>query len=202
MTADMISGFQVPATLQAYLTEPAIRTGVDALLMVKPDRLPPDLGIDELGDYYAARAAAELTRYDWAIALHGLWSQIWGEAIDSHWVPVSTETLIANELSVTPFDCWDQEGFCVYHAHADLYLSTGVSFDADRTQISFSIDNEEEQVLLRELSPFKWSDENDEDWPEWLVFDFAKSPLDPQFRFDDLQEAARKAVDEANRLRR
>jgi len=200
MITDETPGFELPATLRGYLTEPAIRTGVDALLMVKSDSLPPDLRIDELGDYYAARAAAELTRYDWAAALYGLWTRIWAETLDNRWSQVSTETLMDDGHSVTPVACWDDEGFCVYHSKGSVTLSTGISFDSGTTQISFSVDNDQGPMLRRDLTPFKWCDEDDDDWPEWLVFNYPVSPLDPLFQFDELRNAASKAVHEANRL--
>lgn len=61
----MISAsFEPPASVSAYLSDPVVRTGVDALLAIETDDLPIGLEWGELQDYLAARTAAELTRHE------------------------------------------------------------------------------------------------------------------------------------------
>lgn len=74
----MISAsFEPPASVSAYLFDPVVRTGVDALLAVEADDLPTGLEWGVLQDYLAARTAAELTRYEWSIMVHRLWAMAW-----------------------------------------------------------------------------------------------------------------------------
>lgn len=194
MMSDADEEFILPETVKAYLTDRAIRTGVEALLTVKVNDLPRDLRINELGNYYAARAGAELTRLDWASTLYDLWDHIWGTVIGNDWLPATADELIDNDLSVTPQGCWADRALCVFHSKGGLHLSTGVAFESDKTQITFSLDNED-RALLHSLAPFEWHGAVEGDWEEWLVFTIDISPAESHFSLGALQAAAKLAIE-------
>lgn len=179
--------FTLPQTVTDYLTNGALRTGVDALADVPVDTLPPDLAFDELSTYYAARSAAELIRFDFAAALWDLWRVIWAPVIPSGWTEASPSDLIEDEYSVTPEACWDEDAIALYHCRGDYYFSTAVSFDAAGSHIGFSVERKTGRTL-EAFDPFTWRD--DKEWSEWLVYSLPHSPADPNFALDDLKAKA------------
>jgi len=188
--------FELPTTVRAYLTDPAIRVGVDALLGVKSGSLPPDLQFSELSDYYAAQAAAELTRYDWAAALHRLWSLTWEAALAPMWKPVSIEEAAAYDIAVTPTACWTDDSFSFYHRHGIHKLFTSVFFDTDETHIAFSLETEDEVLMEEDCCGFVWR--SDDDWNGWLVMTAPASPVGQDFPLAELALSAAAAVASAN----
>jgi len=188
--------FELPPTVRAYLTDPAIRVGVDALLGVKSGGLPPDLRFSELSDYYAAQAAAELTRYDWAATLHRLWSLTWGAALTPTWKPVSIEEAAVYDIAVTPMACWTEDSFSFYHRHGIHKLFTSVAFDTDETHIAFSLETEDETLIEEDHGDFIWR--RDDDWGGWLVMTVPASPVGQDFPLAELAFSAAAAVASAN----
>jgi len=185
--------FELPATVLQYLIDPAVRTGVDALIDIQPGNLPPDLRLSELADYYAARAAAELMRYDWAAALHRLWLLVWEVPLSSSaWRPVSIDEAAAYEILVTPAACWNDGSFSFLHTLDGYRLFTSVTFDASRTQIAFSVETGDRVLIKSDFGEFVWQD--DGDWNGWLVFTHAVSPSDQLFRLADLTRSAAVAL--------
>lgn len=190
---------KIPATVKAYLTDASIKAGVDALLAIKPSTVPQDLILEEFGDYYAARAAAEITRYDRASSLYDIWRWIWGDAIGPDWLPASRDALIEKELSITPESCWDDACFCVFHSRSQVTLSTGVGFTDKWIEIVFSVDDDT-GPLLRALDTFDWRDEDHADWPGWLNLKLKKSPWDESLSWTALRNGAKQAVAAANKI--
>lgn len=184
--------FELPATVRAYLTDPAIRTGVDALLEIRPEDIPPDLRLDEMADYLTARAAAELTKFDWATALHNLWASTWQAALNPAWRPASLEILIAEEFAIAPQACWDGNSFSFYHVRGIHRLYTAVSFDRYQTQIAFSFETEEMALASAPFGDFVWRE--DDDWTGWLVMTLPFSPAHPDFRIAELDRAVQAAL--------
>lgn len=199
MTTAEILPPEIPATVKAYWTDASVKAGVDALLAIKSSTLPQDLRLEEFGDYYAARAAAELTRFDRASSLYDIWRSIWGHAIGRDWVPASHDAMFYNELSITPEDCWNDECFCVYHSRGKLNLSTGVGFTDKWIEIVFSVDDDT-GPLLRTLDTFEWRDEDHADWPGWLALKLKKNPWDESLSWTVLRSAAEQAVAAANKI--
>ena len=165
----MNNEYELPATVTAFLQDPAIRTAVEALLEVGPDVLPPGLQFEELDTYYRARGGAELTRHDLAHLLRQLWKRIWGEQIGSHWSPAPLEELVGDDYAITPDQIWDEKSFTVYHYQGPYVLYTDVKVEPHALSIAFSIeDGEDEEVLIvDEILPFRWRD--DEIWSGWHV---------------------------------
>lgn len=159
----------MPATVAAYLQEPAVRTAVEALLEVQADVLPPGLEWDELDTYYRARGGAELTRHDMAHLLRQLWKTIWGQRIGSHWRPAPLEEMVEEEYAVTPEQIWGEKSFTVYHYQKPYVLYTDVRVEPHALSIAFSIEDEDEEdvLIVDDLPPFCWRD--DDDWSGWQV---------------------------------
>lgn len=166
----MNNQIEMPATVAAFLQEPAVRTAVEALLEVDPDKLPPGLELEELDTYYRARGGAELTRHDMAHVLRQLWKQIWGRQIGSHWRPAPLEEMVDAEFAVTPDQIWDEKSFTVYHYQEPYVLYTDIKVEPHALSIAFSIEHEDDEEVLIEndFAPFRWR--NDENWSGWQVF--------------------------------
>jgi hypothetical protein len=69
---------QIPASVLAYIVDPAVQSAVDAILNSKPHHFPSGLSWDELPQLYRANLAAQQVRCEWAIGLYQLWKASWG----------------------------------------------------------------------------------------------------------------------------
>jgi hypothetical protein len=168
---------EMPATVASFLTDPAVRTAVEALLAVKADTLPPGLEWLDLDTYYRARGGAELTRHDMAHFLRQLWQFVWGSRIGPHWKPAPIGELIDEEYAVTPEQIWDEKSFTVYHYQKPYVLYTDIKLEPHALSIAFSIEEGEEDVLMTDdFPPFRWSGEDEENWSGWQVFHEACEP--------------------------
>lgn len=191
----MGNGIEMPATVAAFLKEPAVRAAVDALLAVDAGKLPPGLELEELDSYYRARGGAELTRHDMAHFLRQLWSRIWGERIGPHWEPAPLDELIDYKYAVTPEQVWDEKSFTIYHYQRPYVLYTDVRLEPRALSIAFSIEEEDAEEILIDgkFPPFRWSEEDNKDWSGWQVF---QTPCEPRGSLPDLApilDAARAA---------
>ncbi len=183
MNDAMERGFELPATVRAYLADPAMRSAVDALLETRSGSLPSGLRLNELADYLAARAAAELTKYDWSISMHALWAVTWGAALDAAWRPATIDEALDEEFAITPDSCWNEGSFAFRHRRGAHTFFTAVAFDHDQTQIAFSVETAND-VLVTEAEGFAWLE--DGDWTGWLVATIPYSPAHPGFTTADL----------------
>lgn len=165
----MDNEIEMPATVAAFLQQPAVRAAVEALLKVEPDVLPPGLEFEELDTYYRARGGAELTRHDMAHLLRQLWKRIWGRQIGPDWRPAPLEEMVEEEYAVTLDQIWDEKSFTVYHYQTPYVLYTDVKVEPHALSIAFLVEDGEEESVpdLDVLSPFRWRD--DEDWRGWHV---------------------------------
>lgn len=158
-----------PATVREYLTDPAIKTGVDALLKIDADDVPMDLPLDQITDYFTARGTAELTRHDFAATLSRLWTHIWGDRLAPEWELAPYKDLIREEHGITVELCWDNQTFSCFHRSRQFLLYTAFALEANRTTIALSLERSDGELLGTTLPPFTWL-END-DWSGWLVLE-------------------------------
>ncbi|WP_156025000.1 hypothetical protein [Sphingomonas phyllosphaerae] len=167
----MTDGPEMPATVAAYMRDPAVRTAVDALLTVEADTLPPGLEWSELDTYFRARGGAELTRHDLAHFLRLLWNAIWGEQIGAYWDPAPLAELVDEEYAVTPDLIWGEKSFTVYHYQKPYVLYTHVELEPHALSIGFSIEDQDADVVLidEDFPPFRWRDDNA--WSGWQVLE-------------------------------
>lgn len=185
------AAFELPASVMAYLSTAAVRSGVDALLAVEADALPDGLEWPELGDYLAARAAAELTRSEWAVMIQRLWREVWASIERDGWRPAPLEEMVENENAVTPETCWKRQRFSVWHTRGRQMLFTAVRATRSTTQIAFSL--EARRVLIREDGgEFTWTDTSD--WDGWQVATIRCSPASPEFDLEALRTLSQQAL--------
>lgn len=182
---------EMPATVAAFLQEPAVRTAVEALLKVPVDVLPPGLTFEELDTYYRARGGAELTRHDMAHLLRQLWQSIWGDRFGAQWQPAPLEELLEEEYAITPDQIWREKSFTVYHYDRPYVLYTDVKLEPHALSIAFSIEDcdEDDVLIVDDLAPFRWRD--DDDWSGWQVATF---DCDPKGSLPDLSPLIQAAV--------
>ncbi len=189
----MISAsFEPPASVSAYLSDPVVRTGVDALLAIETDDLPIGLEWGELQDYLAARTAAELTRHEWATMARRLWTMAWKCVEADVWRQVPLSVLVAEECAVTPYACWDIQGFSLYHEYKGLFLYTGVGVTRIGTQLAFSLENSKRILLGEDADQFRWSEQGT--WSGWSVASVPHVPGHPDFNIAELQHLADAAM--------
>lgn len=190
---------ETPETVRGYLADPAIRTGVDALLKFGGGALPHGLRLDELGAYFTARGSAELTMYDMAETLRQLWSLVWGARLGPEWTAAPLEELIREDYAVTPRSCWEERSFSHYHRHEPHILYTSVQITERQTSVAFSIEVEAGDPLWSaDFAPFAWRD--DDEWWGWLVFSISTNPSRADFDISRLHEAANIALEQVERL--
>lgn len=101
----------IPASIKEYCTQPAVATAVNYLVGVKPDKFPPELEWEEASEYFEARKAAEIVRYDMAILLHQMWQLIWQPAIASGgWKKLSIDEHIADDSGyIHAQECFNED---------------------------------------------------------------------------------------------
>lgn len=160
---------EIPATVASFLTDPAVRTAVEALLAVDADTLPPGLEWTDLDTYYRARGGAELTRHDMAHFLRQLWIRVWGAQIGPHWQPGPLIELLDEEFAVTPEQIWEEKSFTIYHYQKPYVLYTDVKLEPNALSIAFSIEYAEDVLMEDDFPPFRWSGEDEANWSGWQV---------------------------------
>lgn len=192
MTDEHDERLQLRPTVEAYLTDAAVRTGVDALLEVKAGRLPPGLELGEVDDYLTARGAAELTRFDFAAMLNELWNITWLAALPKFWRPLSIDEAVALECIIAPNDCWEEGTFSFCHVHNGFWIYTAVAVTQHSTEIAFSVEAKTGKAVAKEdFADFTWRD--DDAWSSWLVGAPSPSPASTAFKLSVLREAVRVA---------
>jgi len=185
---------KIPETVAAYLRDAAVRTAVEALLMVEADTLPPGLEWSDLDTYYRARGGAELTRHDMAHYLRQLWTCVWGDRIGAGWRPATLEELVDEGYAVTPTEIWSEKSFSAYHYRKQHVLYTGVELEPNTLRIFFSVEEWEDEVVLltEDVPPFHWHD--DTTWLGWQVLETKCAVRGALPDFDEVLGAAATAL--------
>lgn len=185
------SQFQIPESVRAYLTDPSIRTGVNALVDVDAADLPPELDPDEFEEFFDARAAAELTKFEFALALYRLWAAVWEPAINTTWRRASSEELVDDEVA-TVQQCWDEKSFQMFHKRDGCTLYTAVHLSPKLTTLAFGLEDLKDSPLLNgDAEPFIWEGDG---WEGWLVLSLPTPATDESFDLISMQDAARAAL--------
>lgn len=185
----------LPESVQSYLEDSAVGTAVDTLLGFKPNRLPTDLTLAELPEYVAARAQAELTRWEFAQACLALWSSIWEPLLEG-WQPGAlAEILDGDENAITPQAIWECDGFNIWHRRGPFYLWTAVQLTAEATTIAFGL-QDEDRPILKDAPGFEWRD--DDDWSEWLTHEQSRMPSGFGSEVEKLKGLAAAAIERVN----
>lgn len=184
--------YDLPPSVVAYLSDPAIRTSVDALLEVKTDATPPGLALGELGEYLSARAAAEVTRHEYASSMYLMWREVWASKIPRGWQPADLAQLAAEGYSTSPADIWDESWFAAWHERPGYILYTFVSFGHDEFLIGVSLEDKEEELIGSDFGAFIRHKAGD--YEGWFVAHWPYAPSDPAFDLSAINLEAQKAV--------
>lgn len=185
--------FDMPLSVRSYLTDSAVRAGVEALLAVPANTVPEGLEWEELGDYLAARTAAELTRFEWAIMIRQLWEWIWTDLEIESWKPGDVKEMADEGQTVTPALCWEEKSFSLWHEHGKRFLYTGVTITRKSTQVGFSLEDAKAPLLKGDDAQFAWTD--DGNWNGWFVATVPGTPADPDFDLGQLRRLAGLALE-------
>ena len=159
----------LPESVAAWLTDSAVRMAVNALLELDWKSLPEELEWRELRDYHTARAAAELTRSEWVIALQDAWQEVWGNQINSDWLIWSPAQLLEDDNYITVDATWRENAFTVVHERRELLLFTAIEFEPHVTKILFGLEPKDDDWFLVEGKPerFAWRTKAKEPWWQW-----------------------------------
>lgn len=187
--------FQLPESISAFLTEPAIRTATLALLEGKRERVPDDITWPELPGYYRAMAAAQRIKVDYAMASYDLWQAVWGDAV-AGWSPLSPAIQAHSDWdsSVTIERCWDEGGLtrCFEKLRArPIWLS--VEFDETGCSIGFA-DDRTQKVLLEQFPGWEIGVE------PWIIWLSSTSIGAAEFNVSPLQKAANQLMNTLNQM--
>lgn len=188
----------VPESVKLYLSDAAVRFGVDTLLSHKPSTIPTDLTISELKGYYAARAAAELTRYEWAETLFDLWQLVWGRHL-SKWPAAPLDQMLDDESAIRPEDCWDSSAFDLRHRRGSLTLATGVEIGPERTLIAIALESRDGSDTFS-LDAFRLVEDEDESWDGWLVRSIPYGLQDTGCVLNELLQASAAALQQIEQV--
>jgi hypothetical protein len=191
MTPDN-SPIDLNPSVVAYLTDRAIRTAVDSLLQFKISNMPPGLAVGELGEYFPARAEAELTRYEYAEALHRLWWEVWGSKIDPLWVSPDIDALVSAEQVVTIEAMWHDKWFSIYQERGNTFLYSFVEFTPEAVSIGYSLEDDVVPLLKEGHGPFVWHEGGN--YEGWLVATWPMSIARADFDWMGVRAAASAAL--------
>ena len=187
------NGATLPSSVAAYLAESATRAGVDALLAVDAGSLPPEIEWEELGDYLAARAVAELTRAEFALAMHVLWRSIWEPAIPSRWDALTPEMMDEEGQAVSTGAIWDEKAFFRFHKRDGATLHTLVGLHRRKLIIAFSLERRDRAQIKGDVEGFTWRD--DAQWEAWMLLTDGLLPsADGRLDLSPLRAAAERAM--------
>ena len=190
---DVLDRPTLPKSVAAYLSDSATRAGVEALLAVEADTVPPEIEWDELGDYLAARAVAELTRAEFALAMHTLWQSIWGRLISATWDAQTPERMDEEGQAVSTGAIWDEKAFTVFHKRDGATLYTLVGLHRRKLTIAFSLERRDRAQIKSDVDGFTWRD--DTQWAAWMLLAEGSAPSgDDNPDLSSLQAAAERAM--------
>ena len=195
------TSFKLPESVFAYLTQPAVRTGTDAVLGYGVKKLPPGLAWDELSKFYRASLAGSSIQTDWADALQDLWRSVWPTAVEG-WTALSLDEQNVGDYQaqISIEKCCSEEWFgrCFVRAsvalaglkrrsRAEQVLCLSASIGLKGMAIGVSLDGAEDE-RGPQGSPFYYDIETDTWWtPEQKI-------VDPAVNLELLQQAATAAL--------
>jgi hypothetical protein len=189
---DMLDRPTLPKSVADYLSDSATRAGVEALLAVEADTLPPEIEWDELGDYLAARAVAELTRAEFALAMHTLWQSIWGRLVSATWDAQNPERMDEEGQAVSTGAIWNEKAFTLFHKRDGATLYTLVGLHRRKLTIAFSLERRDRAQIKSDVDGFTWRD--DTQWAAWMLAEGLAPSGNNNPDLSSLQVAAERAM--------
>ena len=184
----------LPTSVTAWLSDSAVRMSVNSILTIDEYDLPPGLLWQEMRTYHEARAVAQLTKAEWAIALLDLWNHIWGSQLSSDWLVRSPEE---GDDWLTEGDLWEHSAITVSHRRGADVLFTAVELHHDRVVIAFGFEpeNVDKFLVVGEPKPFIWGDGKKHDWENWNYITKGGNLIFQPGMLIDLRLAAGRAIE-------
>lgn len=182
---EQTSKFRLPNSTVEYLTDPVIRKAVDSLLDVGEDALPNSLEVQELSNYYRARAAALAVKYDTVIAMENLFHSIW--VGDPEW-----RCDLNDASQISPDEIFQNLEFWVESKNLKRTFYSGLGLEPHENSsmlyvtLSCSLeDHLRNELLTEQIAPFAFAGKKD-DWENWMVHRFPV-PFEAQAEWDITQ---------------
>lgn len=192
----------VPVSVRDYLSnDPGVRSvrmAVDSLLDHPLDQVPKSLAWEELGDFYRARAAAELTKIEWSTAVKNIWQHVWGNNMGPGWKIGSVDELFRNQI-IAIEECWEESCFCVVHYCRDLEFYTAIQLQSDEITIFFSLEKSGKPLIREGVDGFNWSGKKT-DWEDWNMAVLSGNLCEQPDVIDAASAAARNAITARDRF--
>ena len=159
--------YRIPDSVRSYYRDLTVQSGVDALL-VKPQKLPPDLRWGEMADYYRAWLAAHRVVIDHAVALEAVWNLVWRDAVPAGWLAASPDDQTASDVDTDPhpFTSWANDWLvrCFNRGKSTLYLATSIGESGPT--LGFGVYNARGSLVVKSVGGFEHDAASDMLWVE------------------------------------
>lgn len=141
--------YQLRDSVRAYVFDPMVSAGVDALLG-KADKLVPDLRWTDIRPYHEAWIAAQRVKADWAITLCELWDVSWSSSIPRGWDPVLPDDQVHEDKDASPHPsvCWTQSWYGRLMERDDAKLWLYVDLDVTALSVGVALEGRKASNLL------------------------------------------------------
>lgn len=151
---------EVPQSVMAYFTQPAVATAVDLLLSGKKPKVPENLRWDELAAFYRACLAAQQVQAEYAILMEKFWRAIW--QVPPSFTPTTPHDPGRRDMSVAISTIWDQGYFSRGFKKSDWWLDLTVYLeDSTGFQVGVGLWRGSEFMLDKGALP-NWASEDSE----------------------------------------
>ena len=199
-----MTNFPLPPTYCAYCKDTAVQSAVDHILnRGKKLDVPPDLEWCRLPDLHAAVLGAHQVRCDFAIALHGLWIEVWQHELARHSFAESLEpqSLYEQQQEGDAYPCdtyslWGHPGILerVYDA-GDHKIGLGVCVSTKQAWLAIWLLDGQGNNLTADLAlGDHWDSKLDEEGYLWSDDNLARFSNDGCYiPLEPLNRAARQA---------
>ena len=189
----------LPQSTQDYLTlERGTQLAVDDLLKVDLDKLPNLADWNELNQYYKARAAAELTKVEWAQSMQILWNYIWGAHIDADWTMKSIKKM-QKDQNISIEDCWDEKELNIVYIHGEYFLATAIEVTSSNLLIAYSLEDKDDYLLKNKPDSFQWCEDKKHEWENWNYLELQGNILENPKLIEDARTNAIAAIQHCNK---
>lgn len=191
----------LPKSTQDYLKEDGgTKSAVDALLEKGLDKLPDLTDWNELNLYYKARAAAELTKVEWAQSMHMLWQYIWGGNIDTDWKMASIKNL-AKYQQITIEKCWEESTIELLHVKNGHNLFTAINLSPTSLTLAFGLEGEgiDDYIVKGDLENFIFVEREKDDWGKWNYREIQGNILSDSNLIEQARKSSSAAIEHCNK---
>ena len=197
--------FPLPESYRTWLKDAAVRSAVDHILNSKKLEVPGDLKWDLLPDFHAAVLAAHQVRCDYAMALHGVWKEVWQAALENCDFTDSLKPLSLSEQQEHsgPYDtgsAWIGSTLERIYDKGEHRVGLGVFIEVEQARLTiWLLDGEANDLTTSLALGDDWNSALDE-----ARFLYSREELAPVsdgcIPLDPLNRAAKRALQEIGRI--